>query len=187
MTSTLGEQSHIGNDQINKARKPLIILPYDKKTLSLLYDLYYDVACQRTGIARLPFEITTEYITSIYEGVTKSGIGFSAFNVDGQLVGDLHAEIPSIQIFKNVLWNLTIAVHPEFQGRGIGKLLFKALINAAVLRGDINRIELFCKERNINGIKLYKSMGFLVEGTLRNRTNLDGNPENDLVMGLLFR
>ena len=166
--------------------KSIKITKYSHDTLNGLYQLYHAVACQRVGIARLPHEISNEYIEKIYNTTIKTGIGFSAFDEHGLLIGDIHAEIPDIYIFRNVLWNLTIAVHPKYQGVGIGKLLFRELINAAKNRGDINRIELFCKARNENGLKLYKGLGFEIEGTLRNRTNLDGTPEDDLVMGFLI-
>jgi GNAT superfamily N-acetyltransferase len=162
------------------------ITKYNDDTKNGLFQLYHAVSCQRTGIARLPCEITNEYIENIFDATNKSGIGFSAFNMNGLLIGDIHAEKPNIYIFRNVLWNLTIAVHPDYQGNGIGRRLFNELINAAIARGDINRIELFCKAGNLNGLKLYKDLGFEIEGRLRNRINLDGCPEDDLIMGLLI-
>jgi RimJ/RimL family protein N-acetyltransferase len=162
------------------------LIPYNQSIKPKLKTLYEAVAAQRVGIARLPNEITDQYIDYIVDSTLQHGIGFCALADENNIIGDIHAEYSNLHIFRNVLRNLTVAVHPQFQGQGIGKTLFQALITEAKKNPHLERIELFCKERNTHGIKLYESFGFKVEGVLRNRTNLDGVPENDLVMGLIF-
>ncbi|MCE9600431.1 MAG: GNAT family N-acetyltransferase [Spirochaetia bacterium] len=151
-----------------------------------LKSLYLSVATQRIGIARLPDEITDSYIDAFLANATRHGIGFVALDGNGEVIGDIHAEYLQVYIFRNVLSNLTIAVHPEHQGQGIGKQLFQRFIAEARRNKNLERIELFCKERNHSAVKMYESLGFKVEGILRNRTNLDGVPENDLVMGYVL-
>lgn len=161
------------------------IAPYTLEIRPGLLCLYKDVAAQRIGIARLPHEITDEYIEHIVSSTLNQGLGFVA-KIDGKIVGDIHAEYPTIYIFRNILWNLTAAVNPKFQRNGIGRALFQTLICEARKNPNLERIELFCKERNTNAIKLYQSLGFQIEGVLRKRVNLDGTPENDLVMGYVI-
>ena len=93
--------------------------------------------------------------------------------------------ISEIKQFSHVWWDLTIAVDPAYQGKGIGRGLFVALIAAARVSGDVARIELFCRKGNHGAIALYKSLGFVIEGRLSGRVRLkDGGFEDDLVLGL---
>lgn len=60
----------------------------------------------------------------------------------------------------------TIAVLPEYRGRGIGSLLLDALINTAVRRGA-EQIHLEVRESNSPAISLYKKHGFTEDGRRR--------------------
>ena len=88
----------------------------------------------------------------------------------------------SPKIFNHILGDLTIVVHPNFQGQGIGKLIFSKLIEIIRERKDILRVELQCRETNNKGIELYKKVGFEIEARLRYRTLTDDNIEDDLLM-----
>jgi len=162
------------------------ITPYDERTRAGLRDLYLHVACQGGGIARLPHEITNDYASQIFLNTMDSGLGFSAINQNEDVIGDIHAEFPSISIFRRTLWNLTIAVHPDYQGLGIGTRLCRSLIDEARKLGTIKRIELFCREDNHYAVRFYEKLGFQTEGILTNRLFVDGAYSNDLVMGYLL-
>ena len=90
--------------------------------------------------------------------------------------------------FRHVLSDLTVAVAPEFQRRGIGKLLFAELIaGARTLTPKVDRIELVVREGLWNAIRLYERMGFRQEGRFERRFRLaNGTYEADLPMALLF-
>jgi putative acetyltransferase len=90
--------------------------------------------------------------------------------------------------FNHVLTDLTVAVHPDWQGKGLGSLLFQALIAAARdLRPAITRIELMAREGNDGAIRLYQRLGFKIEGRFAGRVHLpDGRIEDDIAMALLL-
>jgi putative acetyltransferase len=61
-----------------------------------------------------------------------------------------------------------IAVREDHQGNGVGRRLMDAVIDLAENWLQIARLELFVWTTNHNAVRLYKSLGFEQEGTLRN-------------------
>ena len=57
-----------------------------------------------------------------------------------------------------------VSVHPEFQGINVGRILVEALLTWARESSKIEKIYLNVFETNRHAIKLYKDLGFLVEG-----------------------
>jgi RimJ/RimL family protein N-acetyltransferase len=57
-----------------------------------------------------------------------------------------------------------VSVHPEFQGINVGRILVEALLRWARESSKIEKIYLNVFETNRHAIKLYKDLGFLVEG-----------------------
>ena len=86
------------------------------------------------------------------------------------------------------LSDLTVAVDPAWQGRGVGRALFAALFEAArALSPQVTRIELMAREGNIDAIRLYERLGFVIEGRFVQRVRMpDGRLEDDIAMGLLL-
>lgn len=84
------------------------------------------------------------------------------------------------------LWNIideghitNIAVHPEYQGLGIGNSLLSKLIEICKEK-NIYSLTLEVRESNYKAQSLYKKHGFIVEG-LRKKYYSD-NDENALIM-----
>jgi len=117
----------------------------------------------------------------------RGGLALGAW--DGpHLVGMIKASrMPSVQ-FEHVLWDLTVAVAPEAQGRGIAYRLFQELLaNASALTPRVERIELVVREGLTHAIRLYERVGFRQEGRFERRFRLpDGTCEADLPMALLI-
>ena len=151
-----------------------------------IFALYKKVAAEDGGIARSEAEITEGYIHNFVAHSVSDGLGV-VVEIDHQIVGELHAYPIGPKIFEHVLSNLTIAVHPDFQGQGIGKQLFTYFLNIVETEmPHILRVELDTRDGNERAIALYKSIGFVVEGRLRNRDKLeDGRFFDDLAMGWL--
>ncbi len=61
----------------------------------------------------------------------------------------------------------TVAVHPEFRGRGLGKLLMKTLIEYSRVRGAATMV-LEVRPSNVAALNLYKSLGFRQIGWRKN-------------------
>lgn len=136
------------------------------------------------ALARAPEEVTPAYA----EGAIQSDICLVAVQAGGFVCGEIHAKRESPAIFAHVLGGLTVAVHPERQGQGIGSRLFEALIAwARVQQPEILRIELAAGAGNPGAIRLYQRLGFQQEGRQVARGRLpDGRFEDDILMGLLL-
>ncbi len=123
-------------------------------------------------------------MTHFIDSTLASGLGFVAMDEVNKVIGEIHAYTPDVYCFSHVLSNLTIAVAPGYQGKGVGRLLLNTFCKTAEeQRSDITRIELFARESNKGAISLYQSLGFKIEGSLTKRIkNQDGSLESDILM-----
>jgi len=150
--------------------------------------LYRRVAAVEGGLARKASEITTEYIEDFVSKSIYNGNEIVAVTSEpGRIIGEIHCYVQGIETFWHVLTDLTIAIDPEYQGRGVGRKLFtELLIDVRDNRPDITRVELIARESNLRAIAFYESLGFQKEGRLRKRIKRsDGRYEDDIVMGWL--
>jgi ribosomal protein S18 acetylase RimI-like enzyme len=139
------------------------------------------------GLGLLPEEMDLSWAEETIAHALHGGVALGAWEGE-RLAGMIKAvRMPSVQ-FQHVLWELTVAVDPNFQGRGIARRLFEKLIEtAATLTPRIERIELVVREGLTHAIKLYESLGFQHEGRFTRRFRLpDGRYEDDLPMVLLL-
>jgi ribosomal protein S18 acetylase RimI-like enzyme len=148
--------------------------------------LYRAVAALPDGIARTPQEVTPAYIDGFMQRAAHDGIEL-VYEEGGAILGDIHAARVGIASLGHLLTDLTIAVSPQAQGRGVGRGLFQELLREVTLNmPHITRVELFARESNVRARALYASLGFVEEGRLRARVNnARGEPETDTVMGWL--
>ncbi|TCN26140.1 GNAT family N-acetyltransferase [Mesobacillus foraminis] len=80
---------------------------------------------------------------------------------------------------------LVTGILDEYRGRGIGTELFKHLEEWR--RGaEIERLELTVVTLNEAGIRLYKKMGFVVEGTKRKSLCINGEFVDEYYMSKIF-
>jgi ribosomal protein S18 acetylase RimI-like enzyme len=147
-------------------------------------EVYRAVAKTVGGIARTEAEITDEYVRSIIDSSLKKGMMIVAEARGGKLCGIIHAYKPGLAAFSHVFSDLTIAVHPKFQGKGVGRLIFSAFLEEIKQRRpDILRVELIVRESNLRGLLLYETLGFAREGRLENRIkSVTGEYEADISM-----
>jgi putative acetyltransferase len=149
-----------------------------------VWALHRATAAAPGGLAREPDEIGLGWIEQVLAQALIAGVAVSAWD-DGVLAGELHAPRMAPRQFAHVLSDLTVAVHPDRQGQGVGRRLFEALFaEAARLTPKVERIELMVREGNTGAIRLYERMGFTVDGRFEGRVRLsDGTVEADLAMG----
>jgi len=139
------------------------------------------------GLGRLPDEMDLPWMEEALSSALRGGLAIGAWE-DAHLVGLIKASrMPSVQ-FQHVLWDLTVAVDPETQGRGIGyRLLTELLANAATLTPKVERVELVVREGLTHAIRLYERVGFQREGRFERRFRLTGGTyEADLPMARLL-
>ncbi|MBT2759105.1 GNAT family N-acetyltransferase [Mesobacillus foraminis] len=80
---------------------------------------------------------------------------------------------------------LVTGILDEYRGRGIGTELFKQLEEWR--RGtEIERLELTVVTLNEAGIRLYKKMGFVIEGTKRKSLCINGEFVDEYYMSKIF-
>jgi ribosomal protein S18 acetylase RimI-like enzyme len=137
-----------------------------------IYTFYKKVAEAPIGIARSPEEITQAYIKNFMADAAETGIELVVDNPNNneEIIAEIHCHKLGPKIFNHVLSELTIAVHPDFQGQGLGKKIFTYLLEFITSnRPDILRVELFVQESNERAIELYKKIGFIPEGRFQKR------------------
>jgi putative acetyltransferase len=78
-----------------------------------------------------------------------------------------------------------ISVHADWQGKGLGKELMRAIVDFADNWLNLTRLELEVYADNEAAIRLYERFGFEVEGTLRQHAYRDGRYVDSIVMGRL--
>ena len=128
-----------------------------------VYDLYKRSAKIGGGIARTSNEITKEYTNNFIRNAQKSGVHFVVDHPTDskKIIGEIHCYKLDPSVFKHVLSDLTIVVDSNFQGKGIGKLLFETLLSTIEKeRTDILRVELIVRESNKKAIHFYEQLGF---------------------------
>jgi len=161
----------------------MLIKECKKNHTDSLFNLYVKVSTNHKGIARSESEITKTYITNIISNSKKRGLQFIGFENE-ILIAEIHATTYGIDIFKHILTNLTIVVHPDYQGKGYGKMIFEYFLNFIEKnRPDILRVELESRSSNKKSIGLYESLGFKQEGIMLNKTR---NINSDFEDSLLF-
>lgn len=135
------------------------------------------------GLARQPDEVSLAWVEGFIAGALKAGVALSAWDGDA-IAGELHAPRMGPRQFAHVLSDLTVAVHPDAQGQGVGARLFEALFaEAAKLTPRVERIELMVREGNAGALRLYQRLGFVIEGRFVGRVRMpDGTSEADLAL-----
>lgn len=95
--------------------------------------------------------------------------------VEGQIVAmgglDLFPKSPR----RRHVGHIGLAVHDKWHAKGVGTALMKALIDVADNWLNLSRLELTVFTDNEPAVKLYKKLGFVVEGTHRKYAFRDGN------------
>jgi len=185
---------------MNDAKSPdrqLTIRATEAADLEAVLALYRAVAGRPGGLARAADEITRPYVQdflahsrdrglSLVAETRQEGLADPAPAIVGAsaIVGEIHAYGRGLRSFAHVLGDLTVAVHPQSQGRGVGRALFTRLLSEVEARFPaVMRVELLARESNAYAIALYESLGFRREGRLEARVRgVNGELEADIPM-----
>lgn len=126
----------------------------------------------------------TKFSVDIKEKIKKGDLIIIAKNGE-ELIGYIEGERGKYERNKHVI-HFNIAVKLNYSGKGLGGKLISKLEEESIKRG-IERIELtvFCD--NINALKLYKKMGYTIEGTKLSSFKVDGIYKNEFLMAKIIK
>jgi putative acetyltransferase len=99
----------------------------------------------------------------------------------GRVVGSARLKVWSEPRFRHS-GTLAIAVHDDYQGRGVGVALLRAELDLADRFLALRRIQLEVDVDNPRAIAVYEKVGFVQEGRLRCFKIRDGKPVDSIVM-----
>ena len=125
--------------------------------------------------ARNTLQIPYRSLESVREQLTKSGAGdhLLVAEIEGEVVGVIGLHTSS-RPRVNHKAEVGMMVHDDWQGKGVGAALMRAVIELADKWLNLTRIELTVFTDNESAIALYRKFGFEIEGTLRKYAFRDG-------------
>ncbi len=144
-------------------------VPEDGARIKLLYQ---QVVKAGGALARREEEITDEYVGEFMKHSFECGLIIVIEHPDDpeQLIGEMHGYKIELKGFSHVLSDVTLAIHPQFQGKKLGRTLLTIFLEEIGRNHtDIGKVELMTGEFNKVAILLYQSMGFKIEGRLEMR------------------
>jgi len=94
--------------------------------------------------------------------------------VDGELVAMAGLSLFTKSPRRRHVGYVGIAVHDKWHSKGIGAALMKALIDVADNWLNLSRLELDVFVDNEPALRLYKKLGFVIEGTQKKHSFRDG-------------
>jgi putative acetyltransferase len=104
--------------------------------------------------------------------------------IEGRVVGQLGLHVEQHPRRRHVA-SLGMAVHDDFQGRGVGSALLAACLDLADRWLDLRRVELEVYADNASAIHPYEKFGFVREGLLRDYAFRDGGYTDAYAMARL--
>jgi len=134
--------------------------------------------------ARNTLQIPYRSLESVREQLTKSGAGdhLLVAEIEGEVVGVIGLHTSS-RPRVNHKAEVGMMVHDDWQGKGVGAALMRAVIELADKWLNLTRIELSVFTDNESAIALYRKFGFEIEGTLRKYAFRDGEFVDAFAMG----
>ncbi len=124
------------------------------------------------GTLQLPLQSAAAWRKRLAE--PPDGLFLLVACVEGEVVGNLGLEtFPNRPRLRHA-GSLGMAVHDDWQGRGVGTTLMRAALDLTDNWLNLSRVELTVYTDNAAGIALYEKFGFEMEGTHRRYAFRDG-------------
>jgi RimJ/RimL family protein N-acetyltransferase len=134
-----------------------------------------------------PFPVNIEMEKLWLDNVTKSNIPTTVFAIEEVSL----SELVGLSVLKNIDFihrSAEFGIYigePSMRGKGYAKLATIQTINFAFNKMGLIRLYLKVLVNNYQAVGLYKSCGFVVEGTLRKSVFKDNDFHNELIMSIL--
>ena len=101
-----------------------------------------------------------------FEAITAGGYPYFVAELDGRIAGYAYANAYRTRPGYRFTIEDSIYITPEAQGKGVGRVLLKALIEAATAKGFRLMVAVIGDSRTFGSIALHRSAGFRFCGTL---------------------
>jgi L-phenylalanine/L-methionine N-acetyltransferase len=140
------------------------------------YQAFHDIHSQPKviwGTAQPPYSSASKWrerLSALPENVH----GFVA-EIDGRVIGSASVVVETSSMRRKHAGTLGMAVHDDFQGMGVGRLLMSSCLQLADEWLNLRRVDLRVYADNHSAIALYRQFGFEVEGTLKCHSFRGGN------------
>lgn len=104
-----------------------------------------------------------------------------AMECDGRLIGAIR-----LKILDNMRGELAVSIlDPTLLGRGVGRRAIRLVLTYGFETLGLHRVGLRVIAANERAIRCYQACGFRVEGREREAVELEGDWQDDLIMGVL--
>ncbi|WP_246281110.1 GNAT family N-acetyltransferase [Saccharibacillus qingshengii] len=169
-----GLQTQVRRVELKDSRKLLAMKKQlDRETTSMLYE---------PGERRMTEGDQLEQIRSLLR--SSNSLMLVAEN-EGEVVGYLEATGGKVRRNQHTVY-VVIGILESYTGQGLGRRLFEELFDWAGRR-HILRAELTVQAPNQRAYRLYRSIGFKLEGIMRGALIIEGEPVDLYQMGLDLR
>ncbi|GEM_PF-348433 len=111
---------------------------------------------------------------------------FFIARMDGRICGVLDIRGGRRRMLRHAA-SLGISILKPYRGRGVGTRMMRSAIEWARATGILTRLELNVFSSNEPAIRLYRRLGFALEGIRRAAIIRDGRPIDDWLMALTWR
>lgn len=105
--------------------------------------------------------------------------------VNGKIVGNAGIHSVSDSPREKHVCGLGIGIAEPYQGRGVGRALMKACLDFADQWANYSRVQLTVHADNARAVKLYESLGFVIEGRHRDYSFREGGYVDAIFMARL--
>jgi phosphinothricin acetyltransferase len=101
-----------------------------------------------------------------FEAVTDAGYPYFVATLDGRVAGYAYANAYRTRPAYRFTVEDSVYIAPEAQGKGVGTLLLKALVDASTAKGYRLMVAVIGDSRNQASITLHRNAGFTFCGTI---------------------
>lgn len=128
-----------------------------------------DIAKEPGFLASRPHELTDEkFVAKIAELSSTDNGRYLVAEKAGQIIGHAIFDPLRLEAIRHVV-HLTLAVHPGWQGKGVGRALLAELIEWGRSSPAVEKAELHVRSGNLAAQALYRKMGFVEVGRWKRR------------------
>ncbi len=128
--------------------------------------LYADEVRERVATYEYDVPDEAEMLRRLHD-ITAAGYPYIVAEVDGEFAGYAYASSYRSRIGYRWTVEDTVYIEPRFQGRGIGRQLLQALVEACEARGYRQMIAVIGEPANGASVALHEKLGFRTVGVFQ--------------------